>query len=244
MSLCSLYYGICYLRRLGSRRTRMEPLTVVPSAPEGFGSLLQYALATYYLALWDRRRYAHTPFSFDHHEQEGKDPVEWNRELNDALVQRFVPNCLLEAEGALAMRPEKWPLELALRRLHEVAQLAEFYHARSPAPSFDLSRVNVAIHARTFNSTDCDTSDFREYVEPGSGERPIPARNDRAVARSVAHGAISRVRQETGPSRALCWPGQRDTSLRRFGAGRPERHDHGRPAHHEQEFVQRCGQLL
>lgn len=147
----------------------MSALTVVPSSPEGFGSLLQFALATYFLAEQNGIGYYHTPFVFEHFQQEGKTQEEWNSELNQAIIQLFIPR-VSQSNQILYVRPEKMPLEFTIRnRPEKLNDLVNAYWNRVNRSSyFDNSFFNVAIHARTFNSTDCDNSEFREYVSPGS----------------------------------------------------------------------------
>jgi len=149
--------------------SQMQSLTVVPNAPEGFGSLLQFALATYLLAERNGLGYYHTPFTFEHYQQEEKTPEQWNSELNTAIIEKFIPR--VSNQGTvMAVRPEKLPLEFTVRNQPE--KLNDFFSAywnRANHPSyFDNSVINVAIHARTFNSTDCDNSEFRELLAPGS----------------------------------------------------------------------------
>lgn len=147
----------------------MQSLTVIPQAPEGFGSLLQFALATYLLAERNGMNYHHTPFTFEHYQQEGKTPEQWNLELNAAIIQKFIPR-ISNQENVAAVRPEKLPLEFTVRNHPEkLDDFVSAYWSRANQSSyFDNSFVNVAIHARTFNSTDCDNSDFRELLSPGS----------------------------------------------------------------------------
>lgn len=147
----------------------MQALTVVPSSSEGFGSLLQFALATYLLAEKNGLSYYHTPFAFEHHQQEGKTPEEWNLELNRAIVQLFIPR-ISDSGQIVYVRPEKMPLEFTIRNHPEkLNDFVNAYWSRVQRSSyFDNSFINVAIHARTFNSTDCDNSDFRELLSPGS----------------------------------------------------------------------------
>lgn len=147
----------------------MQCLTVVPQSSEGFGSLLQFALSTYLLAKRNGLNYHHTPFVFEHYQQEGKTPEEWNLELNRAIIQKFIPQ--ISDQGIITnIHPEKFPLEFTVR--NEPEKLNEFvttYWSRITQSSyFDNSFLNVAIHARTFNSTDCDSSEFRELLSPGS----------------------------------------------------------------------------
>lgn len=151
---------------------QMEALTVIPSNPEGFGSLLQFALSAYIVAREKGIPYVHSEFQFEHATQEGKNEKEWNAELNNA-VKSFVPCHVFkdrEPHNVGVMRPEKLFLEIALRNRSPIfRELSNRYLELNKTPCyFDKSRVNIAIHARTFNSTDCDTSSFREYVKPGS----------------------------------------------------------------------------
>jgi len=147
----------------------MQSLTVVPEIPEGFGSLLQFALATYLLAERNGMSYHHTPFTFEHFQQEGKTQEQWNSELNDAIIQRFIPRVSNQG-NVTAVRPEKLPLEFTIRNQPEkLNDFVSAYWSRTNHPSyFDNSTFNIAIHARTFNSTDCDNSEFRELLIPGS----------------------------------------------------------------------------
>jgi hypothetical protein len=150
----------------------MEALTVIPSIPEGFGSLLQYALSTYIVAREQGLPYIHSEFKFEHGSQEGKDEKTWNDELNEA-INLFVPCHKFrdrEPHRVGVVRPEKWYLENAVRnRSPVIDELRARYRARTNIPCyFNKSKINVAIHARTFNSTDCDISSFREYVKNGS----------------------------------------------------------------------------
>jgi hypothetical protein len=148
---------------------QMQAITVVPPISEGFGSLLQYALATYLLAEKNGLNYYHTPFTFEHCQQEGKTQEEWDLELNQAIIQLFVPRTVQGGE-ICNVCPEKFPLEFTIRNDPEkLNDFANSYWSRVNRQSyFDNSLVNVAIHARTFNSTDCDNSDFRELLSSGS----------------------------------------------------------------------------
>ena len=150
----------------------MEALTVIPSTPEGFGSLLQYALATYIIADQQGLPYLHSEFKFEHGSQEGKDEKAWNDELNEA-VNLFVPCHKFkdrEPHRVGVIRPEKWYLENAIKNRSLVINglRARYHTLNNISCHFNKSKVNIAIHARTFNSTDCDLSSFREYVKYGS----------------------------------------------------------------------------
>lgn len=147
----------------------MESFAIIPKHPEGFGSLLQYALAGYFLAQQCGKQYCHIPFSFEHGSQEGKNQEDWNRELNLAITNLFVPNCLLASERVIFINPDKWPLESIVRyKPEKLAELSTFYHNKNKRPTyFDKTKINIAIHARTFNSTDCDPSEFRECFDKG-----------------------------------------------------------------------------
>lgn len=160
--------NFCY--KFMSEQSYTRSITVVPIKPEGFGSLLQFALAAYFVAKQSGLAYTHSKFSFEHSTQEGKSQEQWDRELNDAISNFFIP-CISSDNNPQAIYPEKFPLEYTIQNNPKnLEELKSYYRDRTrDIPCyFEPGKINIAIHGRTYNSTDCDPSDFRELLSTGS----------------------------------------------------------------------------